>query len=260
MIPCPRNRFHHRSSSFSSLLKKAETTMQDQFGLHDYEFFFVPGSGTLVNEMVACSLKEPLRIEGRGKFTERLKSQLVLYEKFSPVAKGSAGVTYETSLCKYNTKWYLFADMVSAFPYYLPTASIWTTVSGKQLGALPGIGIIAVKKDCWSLIGEETESFLSIRKWRRYKKLGQTPYTPAAELIEDLIENAKKIHLDTLRKTVKDRRKLLGGKQPPPVMFLDAPNKIVEKYGLYTGSGRPQVFLYAGMDQTYQQLARDLKC
>lgn len=263
MIPNGRLGFHHRSASFHDLLDKAEKTLRDAFGLHGYDLFFVTGCGTLVNEMAAYSLKDPLKISGRGKFTDRLKNQLVLYEKYSPVARGSAGVAYETPLCAYNSRPLVLADMVSAFPYYLPTAPIWTTVSGKQLNGLPGLGIIGIDKECWSLIKDETESVLSLRKWRRYKESHETPYTPAVSLLEDLIDRVSDFDLDAFRKKIKTRKRMLMpfGRGHGPVMNLVVSDEIAKKFGLYqTANGTSQVFLYAGEDQKYELLVRELEC
>ncbi len=175
---------------------------------------------------------------------------------------------YETSISRLNeapSGRHIFADMVSAFPYYLPpkNVDIFTTVSSKQLGALPVLGIVGIRKglDVW---GPETWSILSIPAHLRFRAKHETMTTPATPLYVDLLRALRAFDRKSLIEKIDRRRaqvvKAVGQENvigEGPVVTLKPGgivNQLAQDWGFYRSQVGPQVFLWSGTDEQYQEV------
>lgn len=281
--------FHHRSPEYHALLRRAERLLHEQCGIPaEYDLFILSGSGTLANEAVLASLRNGSIMwhPDGGEFTERLRRLAANYHHPS-ILRDERGTThwgmttYETAVARYcEPVWPVdvhpadlhgvrFADCVSSFPYYsIPDGTdVWTTVSSKQIGALPVLGIVGVRPGAWAWL-RRAESFYSILNLRRYAesywKACESPHTPAMALIVDLVERLEAFDVDTLRTAVDHRRAWLrevvpfgGARGDGPVAWIadDAiPLELAQKWRLYRpATGGWQLFLYSGTDAEYEQ-------
>ncbi|KKN67999.1 hypothetical protein LCGC14_0455550 [marine sediment metagenome] len=271
--------FHHRSPEYAGLLYSLEETFREKFNVRpSSSVLFLTGSGSLANEAVAASLTVPLYVSGvQYEFGSRLQRYLRAHDNLDDrVAGRHAWVGYETSaslkMSGPPSAQFTFVDMVSAFPYYLPDPSwdIWTTVSSKQLGALPVIGIVVVAERAWQHLLKESEaySYLNLARYRAYQALGQPPHTPAIPLLYDLLTTLSEFDRDVLVAQIDRRRSLLAEVVPPEHNIGKGPvftiadvvrAEVVQRFGLYPGKNCWQVFLWSGEDDDYDELRRELQ-
>jgi aspartate aminotransferase-like enzyme len=200
----------HRSRDFTKLYAAMERQMKRVFHLEKYDLIFIPGPGTLANEIVISSMSGGCDIlfgaGGPGsvaKFTNRLVNMAICHGKTKPNITWLAFPLYETSACRYNGSdpeiagrifshtndgGFVFVDLVSSFPYYdIPEyADVWTTVSGKQLCMPPGVSIIGIRKGLNLEKGFEppSGSILSLTNHLMYSMQSQTFTTPCISLFQ----------------------------------------------------------------------------
>lgn len=292
----PEFGFHHREPSYRRLLQQTTDLFRRKFNLaEDTIVFFITGSGTLANEIVISSLHRAgaWRVRpgaGRGEFGQRLwrmahgHGRLLVdesqtYLQSPPGFDHYAMAAYETGESRVvNPEWPVggaglrFADCVSSFPYYpLPEGTnVWTTVSSKQLGALPVLGIIVVEQAAWKWLTDDRDcySYLSLRRWReRLEMDGESPHTPAIPLLYDLNEQLLRLDLAKLRSMVERRRKWIERVVPKQGLLGEGPVctiksgwlglKLIKKWGLYRSTHGSQLFLWSGTDEQYQEFLWD---
>ena len=265
--------YHHRGPHFRLLLETLEAEFVEKFGLQEYDILFLTGNGTLANEAVIYSLCMPsVFVRANAEFGGRLRLAAEAHEP--KIDSGSACgcyVAYETSISCRNGRPFsdtlMFCDMVSAFPYYLPKdVDIFTTVSSKQLGALPVLGIVGIRKglDVWKA---ETWSILSIAAHLRFRAKHETMTTPAIPLYVDLLRVVRTFDRAQFKDKIDRRRaqvvtsvgeeNVIG---EGPVVTLK-PNSMTERLaaraGLYRSPVGPQVFLWSGTDEQYEEIFND---
>jgi len=268
---------HHRSPAFRWFLRNLEAEFKRVFGVReDWTVLFMPGGGTVVNDAVLSSC--PCHVEGPDlPFVNRLcrlNNHLLPRNSYRPLVR--ACVSYDTatstvlSVPPSDGFVMTFADCVSSFPYYgIPTSiDAWSTVSGKQLGASPGIGILAMSPRFRTAIRPtSSRSVLSLSDWLDFHSLGEQPHTPAVQLLENLAGTINSFSVPGLRETIDKRRAALEVLVPagehtgtgPVFTFLtdSLPESLIRKWDVYPGGVGPQLFLHAGGDWT--GLFNDLK-
>jgi len=264
---------HHRDDTFHELLQLLEAQMKTTFPrLDDFNLIFVTGSGTMANEIVLSSLNVGTTcLYAKDEFGGRL-DRLEKLHAVDPPILCMAFCLYETSCSQVNPthlkpfQSILFADMVSAFPYYpVPEdVDIFTTVGSKQLGAYPVISIIGIRKrlSVDKFFKLETDSVLSLRRYLRFREKSETPATPAIPLYWDLLETVDKFDIGKFRIKMDERRALLESLIPSdyiigegPVLTLvvnDFTNALAQRFSLYRSLKGYQLFLYAGDDQSFE--------
>jgi aspartate aminotransferase-like enzyme len=263
--------FHHRSWPYALLLKNLEETFKEKFNLPpDATVLFLTGSGTLANEAVAASLLRPLSVRYQGEeFAQRLVKLLTTWRKYHPSMYEHAMVYYETAraLRQPITGAPVWVDAVSAFPYYqIPKAvPMFTTVSGKGLGGLPGLGIVVVQSHGWCLLEDDKKySYLNLERYHHYQKLGQPPHTPAISLMVDLLERLRRFSVPLHREGIDRRREQIMAAYPlasgeGPVLNLQVPGEFAQRFDLYRSNHGHQVFLWSGSDHDYDVFCKALK-
>lgn len=278
---------HHREPAYYQLLESTTQLFRDKFKISTaWDVLFLTGSGTLANEAALWSMRgtgQQLRIDSTHAFGARLKA---LWQALEPprLARPNwaqyiwAHVAYETAESLYRGvpwpevldeqegDWNFslhFADCVSSFPYYMPPEStdIWTTVSSKQLGALPGLSIAVVRKASWPVLRSAEEySYLNLR---RYQEAHGSPHTPAIALLADLRQRLTGFdpeyaagHINLRRKMLErvfPRKECVIGEGPVLTVkeeYISA--QTASEFNLYRSSvGGWQFFLYAGRDDEY---------
>ena len=276
--------FSHRSSAFHSLMIDLEQAFKEKFGLQDYKLIFVTGSGTLVNEMVLEGFVPIFYVYGQGKFENRLRDLRKKVNKKD--LSGNAYVQYETSESKCNKEFYsnndyslVFSDCISSFPYYdIPAnCDVFTTVSGKQLGAHAGIGIIGLNKKAIDQLEPIEESYLSLSKHLEYSVFkNETPYTPAMPLYLDLLKEVQAFDLDRYRRMIDRRREMLEDVIPAEFIVGEGPVLSVKKeffdklfygdngfyknqYNFYETPIYYQLFLWSEFTTAYEHLVSDIR-
>ena len=271
---------HHRSPDFHRFLRGLEEAFKRTFDIQEnWTVLFMPGGGTLANEIVLSSCVSEV-VGPDLPFVERLR-RLSRYSGRNHVWGGYNGpiiracVAYDTATSTVlpvlpSDRMMTFADCVSSFPYYdIPVdVDAWSTVSGKQLGASPGIGILALSPRFRTAVhSSSSRSILSLSDWLDFHDRGEQPHTPATQLLENLFDHISHFNVETLRKSIDERRNLLEkfvpadkymGTGPVFTFLADAlPKSLVRKWDIYPGSVGPQLFLHAVGDWT--GLLNDLK-
>lgn len=275
--------FHHREPAYRQLLLETADLFRNKFGLADeyYDVMFQTGSGTLANESVLWSLTGGrIRVMGPdGEFTNRLRRLVKAHGRGKTTAfPHYAMVAYETAESRV-VPWdwpagpsygegVRFADCISAFPYYPPPlgADVWTTVSSKQLGAAPILGIVVVRKSAWRwfLKPEASYSYLNLARWREaFVSRRESPHTPAIPLLWDFRAQLERLDVPTLIKTVNRRREqlslafgasaLVGEGPVATVMRNTIQDDLAKKWNLYRSTLGWQFFLYSGTDEQYEE-------
>jgi len=273
--------YHHREGMFHSILESLENVLANKFGLEEYEFVFLTGSGTTANETVIFSFRQRFTfLFTDADFGQRLVNISEAHNKRLPVVSQIAYPLYETSISRLNivedlgtTDALVFLDMVSAFPYYLPPkgTAIWTTVSGKQLGAYPVLGIIGIHKelDLGDYVINSHGSCLNLLSHLWYRKQHETNTTPAIPLYYDLLQQLLHFDRGALVKKINTRRKkivhLIGIDNVMgvgPVVTFKPNDKLVPiavDFNLYKSKAGFQVFLWSGTDGEYEAFYRALE-
>lgn len=271
--------FCHREPKFFDLMTSTSKLFQDRFSLHDFDILFLSGSGTLAIESLIFSSKKKIHVVGpMGKFSERwaaLSSRYNYEKKTDDSLRLSCA--FETSRSERfigNTE---IIDAVSSFPYYeIPSSAIaFGTVSSKQLGAAPVLGIVGIRKNAWSsFINDPLPSCLNLSLYQSYAREAQTPFTPAYPLLADLKRKLEAFDVEKLRKKVECVSKMLvdhfgeehiiGDKIAPAISIKAGriPEAIARKWNLYghwKHSSILQIFTYSEEVSAYQRLIEDLK-
>lgn len=267
---------HHRGKSFHGLLQSLEARMKTTFPLlNDFDLIFVTGSGTMANEIVLSSLRvHTLCYYTETDFGSRL-SRLEEIHRIEGPCLCQALSLYETSCSIVHAAplaalgEIIFADMVSAFPYYpIPeSVDIFTTVSSKQLGAYPIISIIGIRKQLPldDFFKPRTDSVLSLYKYLKFREKSETPSTPSIPLYWDLHDLLYDFDLRRFRIKIDERRALLESLIPSdytigegPVLTL-VPNEftsaLAQHFDLYRSDSGYQIFLWSGDDQDFEGAA-----
>lgn len=257
--------FHHRGLEYRELLDQLCHEFSRRWG-YDRDYLFLSGSGTMANEAVFFSSLQTFSTPNSGyEFTKRLAELAVLHHKHDHGSRDQAWAQYETAESRYfpppKNPGHHFADCVSAFPYYDPPedAKVWSTVSSKQLGALPVCSIIAVDKQAWSRFADTQQySILNLSRYREAQAHGTSPHTPAIALLDDLLKRVQNLQLTDFRTWIDHRRELVAGAFPDswgegPVVNipLSCINPVdAERERLYKSQHGYQLFLYSekGMD------------
>lgn len=277
-------RFHHRGQAFKSLLRTVKRTFVEVFGLYDYDVLVLTGSGTFANEVVLSSFRGDMQTHHcDAEFGRRLMATRDMYDHGPCIdlsVKGLAYPLYETSISRLNTvldvsgtEHMTFADMVSAFPYYdVPTGTdVFTTVSSKQLGGYPVLGIIGIRKDLriGRFFSHRSGSILDVYRHMAFSGKDETLNTPAIPLYASLLQELENFDLDAHRTKIDDRRDLLLSVLPNelvvgtgPVLTIKKDQRLIpiaERFDLYVSNAGYQLFLWSGDDAAYDELHKCLK-
>lgn len=269
--------YHHREGMFHEILQSLENIFINKFGLQDYNFIFLTGNGTTANETVISSFCYAFNfLFTDAEFGRRLYNMSLLYNKSIVKKEIEAYPLYETSISRLNLRGIreiTFLDMVSAFPYYLPPrgTAIWTTVSSKQIGASPVLGIVGVHKDLD--LGEWFESrfdsCLNLIGHFEFRRKCETHTTPAIPLFYDLLTTLINFDRKALVIKINSRRKKVLHKIGidnvigcgPVITFTPdgIPEQIAVKFNLYRSKVGYQIFLWSGTDDEYELFYRALE-
>lgn len=271
--------YHHREEMFRTILRAIEQLFIHKFGLEEYRILFITGSGTTVNESVIFGFRKRFRfLFDDATFGRRLADLGSTHSNDKlPQSNWVAYPYYETSnsrLNLYKGDVPTFLDMVSAFPYYLPPkgTKIWTTVSSKQLGAYPVLGIVGIHKslDLDEMFVRHQGSSLCLLDHLDKMKEGETPHTPAIPLYYDLLQSLAAFQLDEFRQKIGLRRRrvlhyigvenVIGG--GPVITFIANTKKLkraAEECNLYKNSIGYQIFLWSGTDEEYDTFFKILE-
>lgn len=276
--------FHHRGERFHGLMRDIEQTFADKFGLQDYDVLVVTGSGTLVNEIVMSSLNGVVQVhDADAMFGRRLFDMRCAHPCEQSVVStvvNSAHVLYETSLSRLNTvlpcakkTGLTFIDMVSAFPYYsVPAcADVFTTVSSKQLGAYPVLGVLCIRKELRHEVyfRRQTGSILDVYRHLAFFSKHETAHTAAIPLYVDLLEKLRNFDrvafiekIDARRAQVLEsvRDECVIGQGPVVTLTnTTALDDVARAFSLYRGAAGYQLFLWSGTDEQYDKLCSYMK-
>jgi hypothetical protein len=255
----------------TSLLRDLQRRWRECFAFPEDEwaFAFVAGSGTLINLMAAYALG-PMEVHGDFrwmKFTRELEQHQNEAARFTHNCSQGwrACVYYETSVSRVTDLEPdgrpVFCDMVSAFPYYhIPDwCEAFTTVSGKMLGAPPGLGIFGIRRRSIGALQRRfiaNRSPLDLALAISEQESGRAVHTPPISLWHDLKETLRpeisyciRSRVDSLRKQFEKylHPDLRLEREDGPVMSIKdgaLPDWFCEKHKLYRGPYGPQLFLY----------------
>lgn len=266
--PNPAARIHHRSPTFRHLLRQTIDLFRLKMDIsEDYDILLLPGPGSMAVESMIASLRSDLFVLGTGwKFGERMMQMAQRYGRYEKLSNNAVGyVQYETSVAGMtgNNAAYrglppALVDGVSAFPYYsMPeNCAAYATVSSKQLGAKPNVGIVMVKRDQWGKLffEDHRQSVLNLSWYRRaYEDKCETPMTPMLMAIESLHWELRHFpDLLTFRQMIDDRREqavsALGdycSGRGPSLLVKNVPERLAEQFDLYPAAkGEHQLFLW----------------
>lgn len=265
--------YHHRETTFHEILKSLETVFVHKFGLTNYDILFITGSGTTANEIVIYSFHDRFTpFFKEAEFGKRLVLMSDAHQKQFMNSSMEMYPLYETSTSKVNIRTtqpgkILFLDMVSAFPYYLPPSncSIFTTVSSKQLGAYPVLGIIGIRKDLdlSNLITQKVGSSLSLKSHLSFREKNETLTTPSIPLYFDLLMRLQNFDRFSSNNKIDQRHKkithIIGidnvSGSGPVITFKEnnVINNVANQFGLYKGKTGYQIFLWSGTDEEYDK-------
>lgn len=261
--------YSHRDKVFSELLTDTSNKFMRLANLNvDRDIvLYITGSGTLANEIVIKSLKNGIDVRTQGEFSTRLsKCNISTAEHTFPTF-----VQYETAVsenCSLGIPYNSFTDAISAFPYYNPPPSrVWTSVSSKQFGGMTGLSLIILRdyRQTIHLFKDEELSYLSLRKYFNKQTLkNQTPNTPAMDAIKSFNEKLSSFNIERFRQMIDNRRDLVSRAETnigtgPVVTYKHMNEEIIDKYKIYTNGGRPQIFLWSGSDEQYENFIKDNK-
>jgi aspartate aminotransferase-like enzyme len=264
-------KYSHRDIEFIDLYKRLNGEFVSKFNLQDYDVLFIPGGGTIGIESVFWSLKKQINVIGHeGVFTERWNELSELY-----VPEQGNGIDLycqlETSVNKVFEKEGCIVDAISSFPYYdIPNdTKIFITCSNKQLGSIPGLAIVCVRKDYWGeLENDNIFSYLNLARYKKYGDKNQTPSTPPITVYENLACIIQNFDVNYLREKIhKNSQKLIEifGGEVSPVFVIDKKRipieyaKLWKLYGLNTSSKHYSIFTYSCKDDEYKKFVSGLK-
>ena len=270
--------YSHRDKEFKSIFEKLRLQFQIKFNLYEYDFLFIAGSGTIGIESVISSCNRSVNLIGAdGKFKERWVELSKRYQQPSRSRKIDMFCQLETSSSETFSKSNCVVDAISSFPYYeIPDDTpVFITCPNKQLGAFPGVSIVAVRKDSWSLF-ERTEefSYLNLFLHKKYSQESQTLTTAPTPVFEHLLHCLKELDLSELRGRIDlvsdlivnavGAENVLGDHKCPVITFKkDSISDIIaNKYELYgvnnSNTDYYQVFTYSHPIRDYEKFAMEL--
>ena len=275
----PSGSEHHRGPWYRTLLRRTIDLFRQRFDVHpDYDVIIMTGSGTLANQAALYTFGGTWSVRHKElEFGSRLHKFAAYADIYNQFSGNEAWVQYDTATSTLNlhppTKVGLWlVDAVSSFPYYAPPAQadVWVTVSSKQLGALPVLGIVVVRPSAWAAarIGNDQYSYLNLLRWREAQVRGESPHTPAIPLVESLYESLLEFDPAAEGRRIDARRDMLMPKLHQhvvgdgPVLTLlpgAVPERVAEQFDLYKSKGGGhQLFLWSGTDEQYAHLLRAL--
>lgn len=255
---------HHRDERFKALLRECIRLFKLHFDADDvFDILPLSGSGTFGIESVIYSIKGVVDVRDYHEdFAGRIL-QMVYANGDHNMHNGSHDlyVQYETGISKLNTahrkKGLLIVDAVSSFPYYPLDAlvDVAITVSSKQLGGIPGIVFVLVRKSAWGNFESRPYSCLDLKSHKKYAEQGMTQNTPNVDALASACEALRKFDLVNLRKRVDASRKSLCRLLPASCIIGEGPVlsiakdvlsvKFIKQWGLYCQHGPVQLFLWA---------------
>lgn len=268
--------YHHRCTRAHDVFAELRVLTHRVLGIpRHYELLFLTGSGALGLEAAVWSATTNFNpLFTQSKFGEQLRRLLRTHNKYYVLSDNVAYVHYETSTSVLNNvekvDGFALVDCVSSFPYYdIPDhAGIFVTVSGKQLGAPPGVVIVGVRDDIWNryvCVHEDKHSYLNLKRYRLYARNNETPNTPALSTLASLATCLKEIDIQRMRDSVAMRWEILcrefgspHGMSPPVYTFNGVVPVLHEELELY-GKTQTQLFLYWGIDLEFNQLMDRLR-
>ena len=270
--------YSHRDKQFKNVFEKLRVQFQIKFNLYDYDFLFIAGSGTIGIESVISSCNRHVNVIGaNGKFKNRWSELSNKYKPEQPLGDIDMFCQLETSSSKTFYKTNSIIDAISSFPYYeLPEDTpIFIICPNKQLGAFPGVSIVAVRKDSWSLIEETDEfSYLNLFLHKKYSENSQTLTTAPTPVFEHLSHCLERLDVTELRKKIDLASELvvnaigpeniIGQHRCPVITFKkdSISDTIADKYELYgvnnSDSDCYQVFTYSHPIRDYEKFAMEL--
>lgn len=292
----PNNKpeIHHREKSYAELHRDTKEAFLKlaQLDGNIWDVFFITGSGTCAIESMLYSVTRLVTVASYGHFSDRASDYLAQTNNGWPGKRGPVvyNVLYETSESKLNngslayssdgegeptiTPKLVITDAVSAFPYYRPSGtSIWATVSSKQLGCAPGLSVVVMRKSLWydGTMKVADASYMSLAKYKLKDDINQTPHTPAISLMREFNHALHTFNIDKHRKMIDSRRKEIVKHIPDEFLIGEGPvvtiknvhyttQRLVTELDLYNNSSiGPQIFLWSGTDEQYDQLYKTLE-
>ena len=270
--------YSHRDKDFFSLYASLTEKFTTLFKLDNFDIIFVPGSGTIGIESVFFSLLKDIKLIGPdGVFKEKWNNLSKLYSKGDNGDPLEMYCQLETSISEVFEKEYCIVDCISSFPYYsIPkNTKIFVTCSNKQLGSMPGLSIVGIRKDFWAnLIPSDVFSYLNLRRYKDFSRLSQTPTTPPITIYSHLVDVLSHFDIKSLRNKINNNSKLIVdsvgennviGETICPVITINKsliPMEIAYKYELYglnTSSDNFQIFTYSCDSNSYKSFSDDIK-
>lgn len=249
-------------------MDRLEQVFRERFNIDNTrDILFITGSGALALEACVYSSAAALRTCYEGKFADQLKGYMVRHGKWSKSGL-PCFIHYETSVSRLNETipaYPMLVDCVSSFPFHSPPdCDVWVTVSGKQLGAPAGLGIVVVKRTCLPMFYERSESYLDLWSYVKSGACHQTPHTPSIYTMEQLLLALETTNYDMQNKRIMRRWHQLceifgePPNQSPPVYTFPYRVNSHDQLGLY-GTERTQLFLYSGTDRVFEYVLTALR-
>ena len=268
--------YSHRDTEFTTLHRSLTNTFINKFNLSDYDVLFIPGSGTIGIESVFWSLKKRINVIGYdGIFTKRWEKLSELYSPYNRSNYNNKPVSLycqlETSVNHRFEKEGCIVDAISSFPYYdIPkNTKIFATCSNKQLGSIPGLSIVCVKKNYWNeLKKDDIFSYMNLSRYRKYGLKNQTPSTPPMTIYKHLYDVLCNFDVNKLRNKInrnsKKIREVFEG-YDSPVFLIDKNDISIEiakkwnLYGLNNSNNYYYIFTYSCDDKYYDKFIEDCR-
>lgn len=271
--------YSHRDTQFINTYRDLKTELSEKFKLADFNIALIPGSATLGIEASIASTRRRIEvIPPKGKFHKRW-AEIALRENPLKNSSSSGEVlklacTLETSSSTYYSGGDI-CDCVSSFPYYpIPSeAKIFISCSNKQLGGLPGIAIVGIRRGFESLLGGGRNfSVLNLGLHLEYSNLNQTLTTASPLVFKDLLDRVRVFNLDDLAHRIESNSAILceifedsivGDLKSPAITIpkSEIPYEIASRwqlYGLNSDSPYYQFFTYSGNNSKYLEFAKEL--
>lgn len=272
--------YSHRDSSFIKLYSEIVNSIKFKFSLWDYDIVLIPGPATLGLEAIISSSKLSVEVvPEEGKFNQRWRD---IAERENTARQNPEGAAPLSLSCVLETSSSTLClkgdilDCVSSFPYYpIPECAKFFVLCGnKQLGSIPGISIVGVRKNYDHLIKENNKfSILNLYKHLQFSKESQTLTTASTIVFEDLLAKIKQFSPEDNAELINSNSRILCdyfgpdiiGEVPCPVVTLPKhaiSDKIASKWQLYgfnSKSENYQFFTYSGTNEQYRKLISDLR-
>lgn len=265
-------RFSHRDRAFFEMYNNLQEIFKEKFNLESFDILYLPGSGTLGIESLFFSIEKNIEVIGpRGIFWKRWNELSKIYNSSSYKGTTQMFCQLETSLSETYEKQNCIVDAISSFPFYpIPSQTLaFVTCSNKQLGSMPGLAIVGVRKDSWEhFLPKDRFSYLNLNRYRQYSIDNQTPSTPPIMIFEHLLETLKSFDIESNSKKIVRNSKLISnsvghdniiGNKIGPVITVSKnaiPKEIANDFELY-GLNNPkskyyQIFTYSCDDNLYE--------